>query len=588
MRKWKIILPNLIAITSLPLVSLVGCNKKPNQPVDSKPHVYFNKTAGGSFISGETDITVETNTRWCDLVADEKIPKVKVNEGYKFIGWFRYGNQLKDDNQTKIKSNFSVTAVFEPIPQQTYTITLDLWGGEIEGLSGNTIKVMGGTTYGELPKPTRLNYLFSKWIYKQSGQDIDPNTIIEGDVEIVARYTVNPAPDYLVVTGGHTTFSSNSWENGQDDLAWYLTDGQQQIQPDSFYLIKKGNLPIDGITINNERKVQWSKWLTPGTYTFSVEMVYKNWKIESNDLITLTITNCNFNTCDWSRISEVCSWLESGEIGEEEFCKCFTVNSQENAGQQFQAASFNDFIGQSRPVYVNNIEHKTIVVGVQQDYLDEDKPVALTWQFMNIITNSSKNMFAKWSTTSNTDYWNSTLVSELNSTTETVWYNGSDVDPTQTRSVYKMIADEADNNGLSECIRDVYHTVSTKTSTEWVADSQKTKLFCPTLSNIFSKTGLEKATDFIRSEDVDQYCQEGQQYLYYKNNGIGDSKASGQHSCLVLKNTYGEACDYLISSPCFHDLTFFETTRVWSIYREGNISTNNFGQAVRVAPCFCI
>lgn len=48
-------------------------------------------------------------------------------------------------------------------------------------------------------------------------------------------------------------------------------------------------------------------------------------------------------------------------------------------------------MGKKRTVTLNNVTHKVKVVGVEQDYLDEEheNPVALTFQFDNAVSNES-------------------------------------------------------------------------------------------------------------------------------------------------------------------------------------------------------
>ncbi|XQP55110.1 MAG: InlB B-repeat-containing protein [Mycoplasmoidaceae bacterium] len=584
MKKLKITLFSLVATINMPFIGLVSC--KSNQPVNVNPHIYFNNNGHGT-ITGDLDIEVKKGTRWCDLVAAQKLPKHKADYGYVFDGWFdKDGKELNDSDKTVINSNFTVTGIFSQIVS-ICTVTFDLGQGWIEGLTGNTVEVKKGTLYAQLPTPTWFNHLFANW--KVGGSIKYPTDLINSDVTVTASYIDNPPPTNLTITGGNTSLSSHSWEDGYDNQKWKFKQGEEVIKADSWNLVPIGESKIDEITIDDEQIVRWSQWMTAGTYQFRVRVVYKNWEIFS-DPITLTIENYDFRLCDWSVVVDVCNKFENGDINEEQFCKYFTLRGLENSNEQtFQPSSFDDFIGQARFVHINGIHHTTIVVGCQQDVFWNpsstiNKPVALTFQFTNLISNNDGAYIpTKWGENTNFDYWRSTLYHFLNDEGD------------GQNSVYLMIAADEYNAGLVEegGIKDVRRIVNGGSPGSWAPIASSAKLFCPSLSNFFSKTGMEATDDsVIPSIDVDKYCAEGQQYAYYKNNGIEDApiQAGGvlnKFPCLVFYDNNHQRNGVWISTPYLQEYNSSWFVNYLGDYSSG-VSKVFVNNEFAVVPCFCV
>ena len=107
------------------------------------------------FNTGVEGLTVDTQTvKYGDKV--EK-PEDPTREGYKFLGWFKDGEDTAFDFDTPITQKTELTARWE---KKTYTVTFDPNDGEVEPTSKI---VTFDAAYGELPTPTRAHHTFKGW-----------------------------------------------------------------------------------------------------------------------------------------------------------------------------------------------------------------------------------------------------------------------------------------------------------------------------------------------------------------------------------------------------------------------------------------
>lgn len=80
-----------------------------------------------------------------------------------------------------------------PTPSDNfYTITLDLDGGQITGLTGTTINVVKGATYGLLPSPKKDEKAFNGWLV--NGEPVSPTSVIPSSVSVKASWVDAPTP----------------------------------------------------------------------------------------------------------------------------------------------------------------------------------------------------------------------------------------------------------------------------------------------------------------------------------------------------------------------------------------------------------
>ena len=148
------------------------------------------------------------------VIADLPYPTRK---GYQFVGWYteKSGGQLvSEDTDTKMpEHNMTIYAHWESndTPKQTYTLTYNANGGSV---SPSSKTLNEGSTYGNLPTPTRSGYTFDGWYTKASGGNkVSSSTKISGNTTIYAHWTKqqeqqqDPAPQ---VDNGTISVSSSS------------------------------------------------------------------------------------------------------------------------------------------------------------------------------------------------------------------------------------------------------------------------------------------------------------------------------------------------------------------------------------------
>ena len=118
-----------------------------------------------------------------------KFPPDPTRIGYKFAGWF---TDAKDG--TQVKPEDVVTAshtLFAHWKANTYTVTFDANEGTVEP---KTRTVTYGSTYGELPTPTRKGYTFVGWFTSaKDGRQVkaDAEVTTAADRTLYAHWTQN-------------------------------------------------------------------------------------------------------------------------------------------------------------------------------------------------------------------------------------------------------------------------------------------------------------------------------------------------------------------------------------------------------------
>lgn len=305
----------------------------------------------------------------------------------------------------------------------------------------------------------------------------------------------------------------------------------------------------------------------------------------------------NFNECDWADIANSCEKLEEGEWTEMQFCQAF------NFGKS-KAKSLYDFVGQTRTLEMNGNDYQLIVIGVNQDTYGEDAHKAtFTFEFKNLISDkdTGKYLTVDWESSQdkgNKNYWDGALEKALNNTDDVTWYTdySGETVATETRSVYSMIKDSDPDNLWTNAIKSVNRTVNILEGSFWKPQekNQPIQIFVPTLSNIFSKAGIEDDQSTVK-ELSEEYLSEGQkdienkQYAFYANN-IADHKVdkSENYDCLI-RSDFSQprplSFEHFLSSP---NLYGDDHMTNWYINHSGGLSTGLVGYVRAVAPCFCI
>lgn len=266
-----------------------------------------------------------------------------------------------------------------------------------------------------------------------------------------------------------------------------------------------------------------------------------------------------------------------------------------------------NFIGKQRKITLNGCEHKVIVIGTNQDqYKSKGKTynAALTFQFDNLVSakneDASISLHVPWtssSTDGNKNYWDTFLEIALNSTTNNVtWWNYS----SEKRSVYTMLKDSDPKNLWTKNIKHVSRSVCVYKNDEWSPETHEVNIFVPTISNIYSESGITNTDDTYFSEYAEKILSEGQpnitnkQYAYYAlpgNVGEINAKTNVPVDCLRKKGIDGYYGYYWFATPAFKCLST-EFTQAFSLTENSShgytniISTASSNTAV--CPCFCL
>lgn len=152
----------------------------------------------------ETTFTVSGNTyqkRWLDIDITSKnnfnlkngqvsipykLDKTKLEYEPQYVdkdsgSFFESVKLSKNEGDVKYSGDYQDQLQFTMNPIETRTIQLDCNGGTVNGKDKVSYTVKNGSSYGQLPIPTRSGYVFSSWKDKEnntiySGSAVEPNT----------------------------------------------------------------------------------------------------------------------------------------------------------------------------------------------------------------------------------------------------------------------------------------------------------------------------------------------------------------------------------------------------------------------------
>ena len=137
------------------------------------------------------DGTVGTTTKTVTYDSTYGELPTPTREGYTFAGWFTKkdgGTQVTKETVVKTVADHTLYARWTA---NEYTVTFDANGGTV----GTTTKtVTYGSSYGELPTPTREGYTFAGWFTEQNGgTQVTKETVVKtvADHTLYAHWTAN-------------------------------------------------------------------------------------------------------------------------------------------------------------------------------------------------------------------------------------------------------------------------------------------------------------------------------------------------------------------------------------------------------------
>ncbi len=174
-----------------------------------------------------------------------KFPPEPTRTGYEFAGWF-----TDAEDGTQVKLDDVVTAshtLYAHWTANTYTVTFDANEGTVEP---KTQTVTYGSTYGELPTPTRKGYTFVGWFTDANGgTQVTKETVVKtvADHTLYAHWTANtytvkfdanegtvtPA-EKTVTYGSHYGELPTPTRKGYTFVGWFTNpNGGTQVKADA-------------------------------------------------------------------------------------------------------------------------------------------------------------------------------------------------------------------------------------------------------------------------------------------------------------------------------------------------------------------
>ncbi len=534
MRKINLLIPHLV-VYLLPFITLSNCSSEP-EPEEA------------TFNIAKTDMTNERH-------------------GQVILDWSPSGNEVDISDVTFTYNNGTSADVGEIIQSQPMTIPLTFSEDIDEDITDGILSF----------------YCIDSTAKVQSDKTIDNITITRfGRTTFTYDHTTMESEQSGSIVLNYLPAGDKIRIDGTPTLTYHNREGKKLTATVSVETISEGQILL---SVSFEETVTDS--ITDGVLTFN----YVNEDIGFSDTcilnnIAFEALPVDFSTTGWSRVIQPCNDFENGIINEEQFCKKFYFTDSQ--GQKVYPTSFDDFIGQTKRVRINGKWHDTIVIDYNKDHISNtNKNAALTFQFHNLISDTDGNaMTIKWDDTNN-NYWDSPLCDFLNNDTED-----------ETESVLELIKADTGNGNLGTSIKSINKEVNIKEagSDVYTTSTRPTKLFEPTVNNIFSDVGIQNSSHPSFPNYLDdthkQFLKcEGNQYKYYQNKIAYQAfYYDKRYSDLVIVDI-NKKCDdgYWLTSP-----SIYLSSYAWHILYSSEeppigYANQNYSNSKRsVAPCFCI
>ena len=168
--------------------------------------------AGGNLTNTSKNITY--GGTYGDLESPER-------DGYTFTGWYTAANggtQITKDTKVEVTSDQTIYAHWTA---NSYAVTFNADGGTV---TASTKNVTFGSTYGELPTPSRSGYTFAGWwTAVDSGEQINAESVVKtaSDHVLYAHWVLNS-----VSVSYQTHVANIGWQNGVSNGAMAGTVGR--------------------------------------------------------------------------------------------------------------------------------------------------------------------------------------------------------------------------------------------------------------------------------------------------------------------------------------------------------------------------
>ena len=126
-------------------------------------------------------------------------------EGFNFTGW-----SDGFSSSTQINGNINISAIWEAIVVTPPPVTVTFQPGFAGGSTFTRTTAQGTTLGTNFPSdPQRTGYTFVRWQIASSTTDFHQNSIVNGDITVIAQWSANTAtvtfnPAQGTISGGHT------------------------------------------------------------------------------------------------------------------------------------------------------------------------------------------------------------------------------------------------------------------------------------------------------------------------------------------------------------------------------------------------
>ena len=175
-----------------------------------------NEGTGGTSLTSYTCGTIIT------------LPTDWTKTGYTFAGW--YDNEdYRGNPVTEISATDTGDKTFwAKWTPKSYQVTFDNQGADGGDITASK-NVTYGSTYGNLPVPTRTGYTFRGWYTGENGQGTEVNagtTVTTASAHTLHAYWKDEtAPDQPILQNGVTLPADTDWTNTQTTIPLKLYDG---------------------------------------------------------------------------------------------------------------------------------------------------------------------------------------------------------------------------------------------------------------------------------------------------------------------------------------------------------------------------
>lgn len=198
--------------------------------------------AGGNLTNTSKNITY--GGTYGDLESPER-------DGYTFTGWYTAANggtQITKDTKVEVTSDQTIYAHWTA---NSYAVTFNADGGTV---TASTKNVTFGSTYGELPTPTRSGYTFAGWwTAVDSGEQINAESVVKtaSDHVLYAHWVLNS-----VSVSYQTHVANIGWQNGVSNGAMAGTVGRG-LQLEAIKINVKSDADIGVIYTTHVKNDGW-------------------------------------------------------------------------------------------------------------------------------------------------------------------------------------------------------------------------------------------------------------------------------------------------------------------------------------------